>query len=135
MRWPSLRHGDAIAEHDIRADLGRSLQQHGFDFCYDKRLYDRLEHDSAESVRLHLCADAAYQNKLLRFIENHDEPRAAATFSPAKERAAAVTTSTQLGARLFQEGQFEGRKTRLPVFLGRRPYEPVEAQLQDFNAK
>ena len=116
-------------------DLEWELQQHGFDFCYDKRLYDRLQHDSAESVRLHLCADTAYQKKLLRFIENHDEPRAAATFSPAKERAAAVTSSTQLGARLFQEGQFEGRKTRLPVFLGRRPDEPVDAQLQDFYAK
>ena len=33
------------------------LQQQGFDYCYDKRLYDRLAHDTAESVRLHLCAD------------------------------------------------------------------------------
>jgi hypothetical protein len=59
----------------------------------DKRLYDRLEHDNAETVRLHLCADLAYREKLLRFIENHDEPRAAAAFAPAKERAAEVTTS------------------------------------------
>ena len=76
---------------------------------------------SAESVRLHLCADLGYQEKLLRFIENHDEPRAASTFSPAKERAAAVTTSTLPGARLFHEGQFEGRKIRVPVFLGTAP--------------
>ncbi len=108
------------------------MQQQGFDFCYDKRLYDRLVHDNAESVRLHLCADLAYQEKLLRFIENHDEPRAAATFSPAKERAVAVTTSTLPGARLFYEGQFEGRKIRLPVFLGRRSDEPVDPQLQTF---
>jgi glycosidase len=40
------------------------LQQQGFDFCYDKRLYDRLEHDSAEQVRLHLCAEPAYQDRL-----------------------------------------------------------------------
>jgi len=113
-------------------DLEWELQQQGFDFCYDKRLYDRLEHDNAESVRLHLCADLAYQDKLLRFIENHDEPRAAAAFSPAKERAAAVTTSTLTGARLFHEGQFEGRKVRLPVFLGRRPEEPVDRELQAF---
>ena len=65
-------------------DLEWELQQQGFDFCYDKRLYDRLEHDNAESVRLHLCADPAYQAKLLRFIENHDEPRAAATFSSSE---------------------------------------------------
>ena len=113
-------------------DLEWELQQQGFDFCYDKRLYDRLEHDNAESVRLHLCADSAYQAKLLRFIENHDEPRAAATFSPEKERAAAVTMATLPGASLFHEGQFEGRKVRLPVFLGRRPPEPADPALQDF---
>ena len=35
-----------------------TLQQQGFDLCYDKRLYDRLVHESAESVRGHLQADA-----------------------------------------------------------------------------
>src|SRR5262249_5243123 len=99
---------------------------------YDKRLYDRLEHDSPESVRLHLCADLGYQEKLLRFIENHDEPRAASVFSPAKERAAAVTTATLPGASLFYEGQFEGRKVRPPVFLGRRPSEQLDLPLQSF---
>ena len=113
-------------------DLEWDLQETGFDFCYDKRLYDRLDHDNAESIRLHLCADVAFQDRLLRFIENHDEPRAAAIFSPAKLRAAAVTASTLPGARLFHEGQFEGRKVRLPVFLGRRPAEPVDKSSQRF---
>ncbi len=113
-------------------DLEWELQQQGFDYCYDKRLYDRLEHDTAESVRLHLCADLAYQEKLVRFIENHDEPRAHSVFSPQKERAAAVTIATIPGARLFHEGQFEGRKVRLPVFLGRRPAEPVDPDLRAF---
>jgi hypothetical protein len=116
-------------------DLEWELQQQGFDFCYDKKLYDRLEHGNAESIRLHLCADLAYQGRLLRFIENHDEPRAAATFSPAKQRAAALTTATLPGIKLFHEGQFEGRKVRLPVFLGRRPDEPVDRDLQGFYTK
>ena len=116
-------------------DMEWELQQKGFDFCYDKRLYDRLEHENAENVRLHICADLPYQEKLLRFLENHDEPRAAATFSPTKEHAAAVTISTLPGARLFHEGQFEGRKTRLPVFLGRRPAEPADEALQAFYGK
>lgn len=116
-------------------DLEWELQQQGFDFCYDKKLYDRLEHGNAENIRLHLCADLAYQKKLLRFIENHDEPRAAATFSPAKERAAAVTMSTLPGARLFHEGQFEGRKVRPPVFLGRRPQEPLDEGSLSFYTK
>ena len=74
-----------------------TLQQQGFDLCYDKRLYDRLAHESAESVRGHLQADAGYQERLIRFIENHDEPRAAATFGPAQARAAAVVMSTLAG--------------------------------------
>jgi hypothetical protein len=116
-------------------DLEWELQQQGFDFCYDKKLYDRLEHNDAESVRLHLCADLAYQRKLLRFIENHDEPRAAATFSPAKERAAALTMATIPGIRLTHEGQIEGRKVRVPVFLARRPDESVDKDLPVFYKK
>jgi hypothetical protein len=116
-------------------DLEWELQQQGFDFCYDKKLYDRLEHSNAESIRLHLCADLAYQGKLLRFIENHDEPRAAATFSLAKQRATALTAATVPGTKLFHEGQFEGRKVRLPVFLGRRPTEPIDQDLHAFYTK
>ncbi len=116
-------------------DLEWELQQQGFDFCYDKRLYDRLEHDSAENVRLHLCADLGYQSKLVRFLENHDEPRAAAAFSPGKLQAAAVTTATVPGAQLFYEGQFEGRKVRLPVFLRRRPQEPLDEDLHAFYSR
>jgi hypothetical protein len=113
-------------------DLEWELQQQGFDYCYDKKLYDRMEHDSAESVRLHLCADIAYQEKMVRFIENHDEPRAAATFSSGKARAAAVAILTLTGAKLLHEGQIDGMKVRLPVFLGRRPAEPADPDLKAF---
>jgi hypothetical protein len=116
-------------------DLEWELQQKGFDFCYDKKLYDRLEHNNAESIRQHLCADLAYQGKLLRFTENHDEPRAAATFATAKQRAVALTAATLPGMKLFHEGQFEGRKVRPPVFLGRRPDEPVDQDLVRFYRK
>jgi hypothetical protein len=122
-----------IAEAD--GDRQWRLQQQGFAFCYDKGLYDQLEHGAPESVRLHLCADIAYQKKLVRFIENHGEPRAAATFSPAKERAAAIMMATLPGARLFHEGQFEGRKVRVPEFLGRRPVEFADEQLRAFYRK
>ena len=128
-------HPDFLFIAEAYWDLEWELQQKGFDFCYDKRLYDRLEHENAESVRLHLCADLPYQSKLLRFLENHDEPRAASAFTGAKERAAAITTSTLPGARLFHEGQFEGRKVRLPVFLARRPEEPADKKLQDFYTR
>ncbi len=113
-------------------DLEWELQQQGFDFCYDKKLYDRMEHGDAENVRLHLLADLLYQEGMVRFIENHDEPRAAATFQDEKGRAAAVAILTLTGAKLLHEGQFEGRKVRLPVFLGRRPAEPVDHDLAAF---
>jgi hypothetical protein len=113
-------------------DLEWELQQQGFDACYDKKLYDRMEHGPAENVRLHLLADHAYQEGMVRFIENHDEPRAGATFPDGKGRAAAVAILTLPGVRLLHEGQFEGRRVRLPVFLGRRPVEPVDDDLAAF---
>jgi glycosidase len=116
-------------------DLEWTLQQQGFDFCYDKKLYDRLEHGDAEGIWLHLCADRQYQDRLVRFIENHDEPRAAATFSVPKEKAAAVTMSTVSGMKLFHEGQIEGRKIKVPVFLDRRPDEQPDAEITTFYAK
>ena len=116
-------------------DLEWELQQKGFNYCYDKKLYDRMEHADAESVRLHLLADPAYQRGMVRFLENHDEPRAAATFPNGKGRAAAVAMLTLTGAKLLHEGQFEGRKVRLPVFLGRRPVEPVDHDLVDFYSR
>ena len=129
-KWPEFRF---IAE--AYWDLEWELQQQGFDYCYDKKLYDRMEHGAAENVRLHLLADPSYQERMVRFIENHDEPRAAATFPDGKGRAAAVAILTLTGARLLHEGQFEGRKVRLPVFLGRRPAEPVDQDLVAFYGR
>ena len=136
--WPSLI--PAVRSHhpefrflaEAYWDLEWALQQQGFDYCYDKKLYDRMEHGDAESVRLHLLADMAYQHGLVRFLENHDEPRAAATFAAEKARAAAVTLLTLPGAKLLHEGQFEGRRVRLPVFLSRRPDESPDQDLQAF---
>jgi len=116
-------------------DLEWELQQQGFDWCYDKKLYDRMEHGDAESVRQHLLADPSYQRGMVRFIENHDEPRAAATFPSGKGRAAAVAILTLTGAKLLHEGQFEGWKVRLPVFLGRRPAEPADPDLGAFYGR
>ncbi len=103
------------------------LQQTGFDFTYDKILYDRLFFDDAASVRAHLTAEPDYQNHSMRFIENHDEFRAAAAFGPEKSRAAAVIAATVPGMRFFQDGQIEGKKIHLPVQLGREPEEKPDS--------
>ena len=136
--WPMVieavekRHSEFVFIAEAYWDMESALQEQGFSYCYDKRLYDRLAHEGAESVREHLHAGTDYQDRLLRFIENHDEPRAAATFPPARARAAAVATLTQTGARLVHEGQLDGRRVQLPVFLARRPDEEPDADLRAF---
>lgn len=125
------RHPDFCFIAEAYWDLQWELLQQGFDHCYDKKLYDRMEHGDPEGVHRHLRADPAYQRGMVRFIENHDEPRAAAAFPGGKGRAAALALLTLTGAKLLHEGQFEGRKTRLPVFLARRPVEETDTGLAD----
>ena len=126
-------HPDMLFIAEAYWDLEWQLQQLGFDYCYDKRLYDRLIHDDAEQVRGHLHAGIDYQQRLLRFTENHDESRAAAEFALAKRRAAAVVIATLPGATLWHEGQFEGWSVHVPVLLGRRPVERDDDGLRAFH--
>jgi hypothetical protein len=138
--WPKLTQSirpsrpDFLFIAEVYWDLGWILQRQGFDYTYDKRLYDRLRDGHARPVRDHFRADREFQQKLTRLLENHDEPRASATFTPETHRAAAVLTYLFPGLKFFPDGQFEGRKKKLPVHLGRRPAEPVEATLRDFYA-
>jgi hypothetical protein len=116
-------------------ELEWELMQQGFDYCYDKKLYDRLLSQDAMAVRGHLWADMAYQSRLVRFLENHDEPRAAHEFPPQVHQAAAVVTYLTPGLRFFHEGQLEGRRVKVSMHLGRRPEEPVNLVLQEFYRK
>jgi hypothetical protein len=117
---------------EVYWDLEWTLQQQGFNYTYDKRLYDRLRDGHARPVREHFWADLDYQNKSARFLENHDEPRAAAAFPPEMHEAAAVITFLSPGLRFFHQGQFEGRKKRISPHLGRGPREPVDPKLNEF---
>jgi len=117
---------------EVYWDLEWTMQQQGFDFAYDKRLYDRLRDCHAQSVREHFLAGMNYQNKLARFLENHDEPRAATAFPPDLHLAAAVVTFLSPGLRFFHQGQFEGRTIRISPHLNRAPSEPPNQQLCAF---
>jgi hypothetical protein len=117
---------------EVYWDLEWTLQQQGFDYAYDKRLYDRLRDRRARPVREHFHAGLDYQNRLARFLENHDEPRAAATFPAQVHEAAAVITFLSPGLRFFHQGQFEGRKKRISPHLVRGPHEPSEENLRQF---
>jgi glycosidase len=117
---------------EVYWDLEWTLQQQGFDYTYDKRLYDRLREGHARPVREHFLAGMDFQSKLARFLENHDEPRAAAVFPPGVHEAAAVLTFLSPGLRFFHQGQFTGRKKRISPHLGRAPDEPIDPNLQAF---
>src|SRR6476619_2810075 len=104
---------------EVYWDREWTMQQQGFDYAYDKRLYDRLREGHARPVREPFCAGLDYQDKLARFVENHDEPRAVATFPPEMHEAAAVITYLSPGLRFFHQGQLEGRRKRISPHLVR----------------
>jgi hypothetical protein len=120
---------------EVYWDMEWILQQHGFDYTYDKRLYDRLHGGHAPPVRDHFRADIDFQHKSARFLENHDEPRAAATFESGKHKAAAILTFFSPGLRFFHQGQQEGFRRRIPVHLGRGPKEEANSELETFYAR
>jgi hypothetical protein len=117
---------------EVYWDLEWTMQQQGFDYTYDKRLYDRLHDRHARPVRDHFRADPNYQDKLARFLENHDEPRAATAFPAEVHQAAAMLTYLSPGLRFFHQGQFEGRRKRVSPHLVRAPNEAVDRTLAGF---
>lgn len=127
--WPEAiaqtraAHPGFVFMAEVYWDMEWTLQQQGFDYCYDKRLYDRLRGLRARPLRDHLAAGLDYQAKLARFIENHDEPRAATSFPDGAREAAAVVTCFTPGLRFFHQGQLQGARVPIPTHLCRGPEE------------
>lgn len=136
--WPKAtqqvreKHPDFRFMAEVYWDLEWTMQQQGFDYTYDKRLYDRLCERLARPVREHLQAGMDYQNRLARFLENHDEPRAATTFPSGVHEAAAVMTFLSPGLRFFHQGQLQGWRKRISPHLVRGPAEPESNELGQF---
>ncbi len=136
--WPMAtrkvreEHPDFVFMAEVYWDLEWTLQQQGFDYTYDKRLYDRLREQQARPVREHFWANLEYQKKSARFLENHDEPRAAATFPAHVHETAAVLTYFCPGLRFFHQGQLQGWPKKISVHLCRGPEQPTDPGLQAF---
>jgi glycosidase len=137
--WPAViaalreTHPETVLIAEAYWDMEWDLQQEGFNFCYDKRLYDRIVEGNPAGIRQHLVADIGYQSRLVRFLENHDEPRVASTIPRDLWQAAAVMVATLPGATMWHAGQFEGHQVRIPVFLARDPEaNPLDAGLADW---
>jgi hypothetical protein len=102
----------------------------GFDYTYDKTLYDGLVSRDAAGVQNHLLGMTAEALAgSAHFLENHDERRIAAVLSPAEQRAAALLILGLPGMRFLHDGQLTGARLRLPVQLGRRAAEPTEPDI------
>jgi len=136
--WPEAI--KAVREHspcfcfmaEVYWDMEWELQQQGFDYTYDKRLYDRLYEGHPKAVQEHFYAGLDYQEKLARFLENHDESRVASVFDFEQHKAAAVATFLSPGFRFFHQGQLEGRLKRISPHLIRAPKEPINKDLKLF---
>ncbi len=95
------------------------LMTQGFNYCYDKRLYDRLHHGEGEQVRLHLNAEPAFRDRCAHFLENHDEPRVAGILTAQQHKAAAVVSFFASGLRFIHQGQELGYTISDSVHLNR----------------
>jgi hypothetical protein len=139
--WPSAiekvrdRFPEFLFLGEVYWDREWEMMQLGFDFCYDKRLYDRVLNPFAPAIKDHLKADLVYQNRLTRFLENHDEPRAAVTFPGGMHLAAAVITYFSPGMKFFHQGQLEGYRVKIPVHLNRGPEETVDTATREMYGK
>lgn len=136
--WPDAitgirqAHPDFTFLAEVYWDLEGTLQQQDFDYTYDKRLYGRLRAQQARPVHDHLLADVDYQDHLARFMENHDELRAAAVFPPEVYPAAAIITFMTPGLRFVHQGQLEGWTKRISPHLCRGPREATNQTLTRF---
>ncbi|HEX5221047.1 MAG TPA: alpha-amylase family glycosyl hydrolase [Verrucomicrobiae bacterium] len=116
--------------------LEGKLQSLGFDYTYDKALYDDLIwRNAGEAQRKLLTHSAEYVARSVHFLENHDEHRVAEKLSPAENRAAALVILGLPGMRFLHEGQLTGAKLKLPVQLGRRQIEAPQPEVQEAYEK
>lgn len=126
------KHPDFLFVCESYWGLESCLQTLGFDFTYDKVLYDELVYHDPSAITRHIYEEssAAFIENSAHFIENHDEQRCASLFFPAEHRAAALLILGLPGMRLLHEGQLTGAKTRVPVQLLRRPAEPANDEVR-----
>jgi hypothetical protein len=129
------RHPGFVLMAEVYWDLEWTLQQQGFDYTYDKRLYDRLRDRQTRAVREHFWAAPDYQERSARFLENHDEPRAAAVFPVDAHLPAAVLTFFCPGLRFLHQGQLQGWQQKISVHLCRGPEQPTDRVIEEFYGR
>lgn len=125
------RYPEFLFMAEVYWNMERELLDMGFDFTYDKTLYDCVRGADAHGVRDHLTRSAEWQHQMVHFIENHDETRGNKAFG-VRQGAASAFLGALPGMRFYHEGEFEGRQIHLPIQLNRRPQEEPVEELHDF---
>jgi len=105
--------------------LVTKLQQCGFDYTYDKTLYDHLGDGNLDKLRDWLSSQSEeYFRHSIHFISNHDQPRAATFFgSTWRANAAAFIAFTMPGLRLYWMWENRGYVNKLDIRLRREQIE------------
>lgn len=91
------------------------IQEMGFDYTYDKVLYDRLRFSTPENIKGHLGAEHLFQMRSIRFTANHDEEESLKAFGREKSLAASTIIATLPGARMIYLFQMMGHPARVPI--------------------
>jgi glycosidase len=134
--WPAMikaareRHAGFLFIAEVYWGYDERLQRYGFDYTYDKTLYDLVLAQDAPRIREHLSRPIAYQQSCLRFLENHDEARIASKLNHKEQLAAALITHLSPGMHLIFDGELEGRLLRVPVHLNRAPHERMQPEIE-----
>ncbi len=113
--------------------LEAALRERGFDYTYDKTFYDALIACDPARLRALLGAPARDQARMARFLENHDEPRAASLLDWPERRAATTIAFLSPGLRFLHQGQIEGARIHNSVHFARGPDEPVDHRSVAFH--
>lgn len=126
------RYPDFLFLAEVYWGLESRLQDEGFDFTYDKGLYDLLGRGDHAGARRHLSSELCLRGRCAHFVENHDEERAVRAFGAEGSRSAAAVALSAPGLRFLHYGQIEGRRVKLPVQLRRSPREQPDPEAVRF---
>lgn len=126
-------HPGFIFMAEVYWNMEGNLMAQGFDYCYDKDLYDKLVHEDYIGVKHDILESSlGYQEGLARFLENHDEDRAAVAIPDlAKHRCAAALCYLSPGLKFFHQGQVEGVKEKMQMQRQMLPLQEPKAVVKD----
>ena len=130
-----LKNPDFILIAEVYWNLEYQMHLAGFDYTYDKKLYDFLASNQTNAIHQYLHAELDYQQKMARFIENHDEDRSIQVFQKPRVMAAAVAIATLPGLHFYQDGQWWGSRIHLPMQLNRTGAESIDESVNSFYQK